>query len=80
MSSRRLAVEACRYSKRSATVLALLIEKDEVALQAAQWWAQAGSRQEALDKLVIDDRHTVSPQRARNIVHWLNQRKELLTD
>ncbi len=25
-----------------------------------------------------DDRHTLSPQRARNITHWLNQREALL--
>ncbi len=61
-----------------ATVLALLIKKEELALQAAQWWAKSGSRQEALDKMIIDDRHTISPQRARNIVNWLNRRDELL--
>ncbi len=61
-----------------ATVLSLLIKKEELALQAAQWWAKSGSRQEALDKMIIDDRHTISPQRARNVVNWLNRRDELL--
>lgn len=61
-----------------ATVLSLLIKKEELALQAAQWWANSGSRQEALSKMVIDDRHTISPQRARNIVNWLNRKDELL--
>lgn len=61
-----------------ATVLAVLIKKEELALQAAQWWASSGSRQEALSKMVIDDRHTISPQRARNIVNWLNRKGELL--
>ncbi len=35
-------------------------------------------RQEALNKLWLDDRHTLSPQRARNITRWLNQREALL--
>jgi hypothetical protein len=61
-----------------ATVLSLLIKKEELALQAAQWWANSGSRREALDKMIVDDRHTISPQRARNIVNWLNRRGELL--
>ncbi len=61
-----------------ATVLSLLIKKEALALQAAQWWANSGSQQEALSKMVIDDRHTISPQRARNIVNWLNRRDELL--
>lgn len=61
-----------------ATVLSLLIKKEALALQAAQYWAKSGSRQEALSKMVIDDRHTISPQRARNIVNWLNRRNELL--
>lgn len=61
-----------------ATVLSVLIKKEELALQAAQWWANSGSRQEALDKMVVDDRHTISPQRARNVVSWLNRRDELL--
>lgn len=61
-----------------ATVLSLLLKKEELALQAAQWWANSGSQQEALDKMIIDDRHTISPQRARNIVNWLNRKDELL--
>lgn len=61
-----------------ATVLTLLIKKEEIALQAADWWGREDSREEALSKLLVDDRHTVSPQRARNIVRWVNQRQELL--
>jgi|GEM_PF-2555606 len=29
------------------------------------------SANEALSALVMDDRHTLSPQRARNIINWL---------
>lgn len=56
----------------------ILAKQQQPALQAAQWWAGQTSQQEALSKLWIDDRHTVSPQRARNIIHWLNQPNDLL--
>jgi len=56
-----------------ATVFMVLGKQQKGALQAAQWWASQTSQQEALSKLWIDDRHTVSPQRARNIIHWLQQ-------
>jgi hypothetical protein len=61
-----------------ATVLMILGKQQQTALQAAQWWASLTSEQEAMSKLWVDDRHTISPQRARNIVHWLNQPDELL--
>jgi len=60
-----------------ATVMMILIKQQGMALQAAQWWASQTSQQEALAKLWVDDRHTISPQRARNIVHWLNEPNEL---
>lgn len=61
-----------------ATVCMILAKQQQPALQAAQWWASQNTQQEALSKLWIDDRHTVSPQRARNIIHWLNQPDDLL--
>jgi hypothetical protein len=61
-----------------AAVMLILAKRQQAALQAAQWWASQTSQQEALSKLWIDDRHTVSPQRARNITHWLNQPNDLL--
>jgi hypothetical protein len=61
-----------------ATVLCLLEKATEYPLAAAQMWANASSKDEALSKLFIDDRHTISPQRARNIIHWINEPHELL--
>ena len=61
-----------------AAVMLILAKRQQAALQAAQWWASQTNQQEALSKLWIDDRHTVSPQRARNIIHWLNQPNDLL--
>jgi len=61
-----------------ATVCMILAKQQQPALQAAQWWAAQNSQQEALSKLWVDDRHTVSPQRARNVIRWLNQPDELL--
>ena len=61
-----------------ATALLVLGKQQQMALSAAQWWASRTSEQEALAKLWLDDRHTVSPQRARNIIHWLNQPDELV--
>src|SRR5262249_46746932 len=61
-----------------ATVLMKMGHQDAAALQAAQWWATQTNAQEALSKLWVDDRHTVSPQRARNIIHWLNDTDQLL--
>ncbi|MCH7627535.1 MAG: hypothetical protein IH997_02305 [Proteobacteria bacterium] len=54
------------------------ITRDRVLeLDAAKWWANSGSNAEALSKLWLDDRHTVSPQRARNIINWINKEDEL---
>jgi hypothetical protein len=60
-----------------ATALLTIGKQQQTALSAAQWWASQTNEQEALAKLWLDDRHTVSPQRARNIIHWLNQENEL---
>jgi hypothetical protein len=61
-----------------ATVFLMLTDQDTTALAAAQWWASEASEEEVRAKLWIDDRHTLSPQRARNIIAWLNQRDDLL--
>lgn len=60
-----------------ATVLLLLVENKAAALAAAKWWANSGSSDEALAKLWRDDRHTISPQRARNIITWINKEDEI---
>jgi hypothetical protein len=61
-----------------AVVVCLLAEARESAVAAAKYWSDSGSSDEALAKLYIDDRHTISPQRARNIIHWLDDPDELL--
>jgi hypothetical protein len=60
-----------------ATALLLLADQKSAALTAAKWWAGQGSKAEALSKIWMDDRHTVSPQRARNIINWVNNEEEL---
>ena len=59
-------------------VICLLAEAKESALAAAQFWANSTSQDEALSKIYVDDRHAVSPQRARNIVRWVSSPDELL--
>ena len=34
---------------------------------------------EAIRKLYVDDRHAISPQRARNIINWINRKEDLTT-
>lgn len=60
-----------------ATVLLLLGHHKTAALNAAQWWAEQASKETALAKIWVDDRHTLSPQRARNIINWVNNEEEL---
>lgn len=55
-----------------ATVLLVLLGKKDAALQAAQWWATRNSDQEIKEKPITDDRHSLSVQRARNILSWLD--------
>jgi len=62
-----------------ATAFLLIGKHPEVALQAAQWWASQGaSTEDAVAKIWIDDRHSLSPQRARNIIRWVNNRNEIV--
>jgi len=60
-----------------ATFLLLFADQEDLALQAADYWAQEISEVEALRKLYIDDRHAISPQRARNIVNWIGRKEDL---
>jgi Putative metallopeptidase len=59
----------------------LLIGKQEaIALQAAQYWASLNTtQQDAVAKIWMDDRHSLSPQRARNIARWVKDRDEIVT-
>jgi hypothetical protein len=61
-----------------ATVFLIMGKQEGMALKAAQWWSSRTTEEEALAKLWIDDRHTVSPQRARNIIRWLNSDNDLV--
>jgi len=61
-----------------AVVVCILADVKESAVAAAKYWSNSVSTDEALAKLYIDDRHTISPQRARNISHWLDDPDELL--
>lgn len=60
-----------------ATVLLLVGDQKDKALQAAKWWAEQSFESHATAKHWMDDRHTVSSQRARNIVNWINNENEL---
>lgn len=61
-----------------ATVILLQHDLDKMAIDAASYWNKQTSRQEALSKIYLDDRHTISPQRARNIIKWINNKPALL--
>jgi hypothetical protein len=61
-----------------ATTMTIIGKQQQMALHAAQWWVTQTSEQEAVSKIWLDDRHTISPQRARNIIHWLNNDNDLV--
>lgn len=61
-----------------ATVFLMMGKHQQAALEAAQWWSSSVSTTDAVAKIWMDDRHTLSPQRARNIAHWLNNVHELI--
>jgi hypothetical protein len=62
-----------------ATALLLIGGHQAAALQTAQYWAsQSVSAKDAVAKIWMDDRHSLSPQRARNIVRWVNNRNEIV--
>lgn len=56
-----------------ATMFLMMAKQPESALAAARWWASQVSEADARAKLWVNDRHTLSPQRARNIMTWLNR-------
>lgn len=62
-----------------ATTLSIMGGHENISLEAAEYWAEQSSTVSAISKLYIDDRHTISPQRARNIIKWINNKPELLS-
>ena len=62
-----------------ATALTLMAKQKNMALQAAQWWASQGATErDAVSKIWMDDRHSLSPQRARNIIRWVNNANDIV--
>jgi hypothetical protein len=62
-----------------ATALTLMAKQKNMALQAAQWWSSQGATErDAVSKIWMDDRHSLSPQRARNIIHWVNNSNDIV--
>jgi hypothetical protein len=61
-----------------ATVCMIMAKQQQPALQAAEWFESKASEKEAITKIWVNDRHTLSPQRARNVIGWLNQPDDLL--
>jgi putative metallopeptidase DUF4344 len=62
-----------------ATAFLLMGKQQQFAMQAAQWWgSQGATTQDAVAKIWMDDRHSLSPQRARNIMHWVNNTNDLV--
>ena len=63
-----------------ATVFLMMGKQQQAALQAAQWWASQNTKPtDAVAKIWLDDRHSLSPQRARNVDHWLNRQQDLIS-
>lgn len=60
------------------SVFMVMTKKESMALAAAKWFASNTSVEQAKAALWTDDRHTLSPQRARNIIRWINNSPELL--
>ncbi len=61
-----------------ATAFLVLGGMEDLAQQTAAWWAAQSSDSEALAKLRADDRHSLSIQRARNILRDLGRKDEVL--
>jgi hypothetical protein len=62
-----------------ATAFLLMAKQQQLALQAAQWWSSEGATtQDAVARIYMDDRHSLSPQRARNIIRWVNNSSDLV--
>jgi hypothetical protein len=61
-----------------ASVAMIATGDERKAMNAAEWFARQTSLTEAFAQILVDDRHTMSPQRARNIMRWLEQGTPLL--
>jgi hypothetical protein len=61
-----------------ATTMSILGNQQATALHAAQWWTSQTREQKASAKMWVDDRHTISVRRARNIIRWLNDDGDLV--
>ena len=61
-----------------ATYILVLTGQHDIAKSAAVWFINSSSRREALNKMAHYDRHTLSIQRARNILVWLKQKDDLI--
>jgi hypothetical protein len=60
-----------------ATVLLVMVGKKEQLRTTAKYLANNTAVTEILGKIVINDRHPLSIQRARNIVDWVNDRDRI---
>lgn len=61
-----------------ATAFLLLGKQKKIALDSAQWWQSEGATtQDAVARIWMDDRHSLSPQRARNIIRWVNNANDI---
>lgn len=61
-----------------ATAFLLMGNQKTIALDSAQWWQSEGATtQDAVAKIWMDDRHSLSPQRARNIIRWVNNADDI---
>jgi hypothetical protein len=61
-----------------ATAFLLMGNQKKIALDSAQWWQSEGATtQDAVAKIWMDDRHSLSPQRARNIIRWVNDANDI---
>jgi hypothetical protein len=61
-----------------ATVAMMVLGKEEIALKAAQSFEEGTSFGGIVAQILSDDRHALSPQRARNIVRWLKEGAPLI--
>ena len=61
-----------------AVMASILLDLQPNAMDAARWFANRTSEINAGARLWMVDRHTVSPQRAHNIIQWLNEPSDLM--
>lgn len=61
-----------------AAVALIVLDKKEIGLSAAKFFQDETSFEGFIRQILADDRHTLSPQRARNIVRWLNEGSPLV--